>query len=1033
MPTQIFIKTIFIGLILLALPSCLFAQSPDITNWNAIAALFKARKYEQIIDIADVRTETESNSKAIAYATVWRGRCMFRLGKYSETVQELTQAIKLLGQPTDSTQLAYQAFAYNDMGNALLPLSEREAALEAFEKAVAIRTKILGTEHTLVAGTYINISNIYDSRGEYETALRYVNQARTIRTKLFGKLHPSLNNIYYKIGQIYLHQGYYEDAISYLDTTRQIRISAYGYYHPQVSAVLGLIGGTYIRLGDLRRALNYHQQNLKINLKTLGNEHLYTAGAYGNIGQVFLEMGEPDSAYYYLIKSYDIKQPIFDKETEDLAITYNNLGIVETQRGNYIAAQEWLERAKVIHQEINEEKSFLIMDNDFNLAHLFYEKKDYARSITAFQTAIDVGQRIWGNQHPTIANCYHGLAKVAIARQNFAQAIEWNQTAENALFSDKITSDTDTFAQALSLPILFKVYLQRIAIDQSQFENSRKNKFAKRALANILEADRLVEYQRTSYKELSSYLLVNKNAKELYARGLQLCMALFRVNKDEKLLELAFDFMEKSKAQQLLTSLNATSQSLNFADVYTTLLQEEKILHRQLNQLSTEIFNAQNDSLKQILQQQHFLKQEEYYTLLQTLETDYPNYYQLKYQPKKIDLATAQAALNKQSTMLQYFISDSLLYILTINKKTVNLNEIDLPADFKMQLSNFLLQLHYDKKEKDLQSLCTNLSTILISQPLTSLSKTTQRLTIIPDGLLGYIPFEILFANVENEYLLRHYTISYAYSTTLLQLQNQLKKQHSAMTFGGFAPNYQSLPTQQKDELLGQEDITYLVRSGNYHLPGAQYEVEQIAEILNGSALINEQATEANFKSRAADFSILHLSMHSLFNDQDPLYSNLLFTPTVDSLEDGSLYAAELYNMSLNADLVVLSACNTGIGKLEKGEGIMSLSRAFTYTGVPATVMGLWQVPDRSTTTIMIDFYKYLQAGYAKDEALRQAKIDYLDDTVEPLERHPYFWAGFVPVGNMQPLDLSNSWDWQWILLLFIAVILTGWLIRKIS
>jgi len=154
-----------------------------------------------------------------------------------------------------------------------------------------------------------------------------------------------------------------------------------------------------------------------------------------------------------------------------------------------------------------------------------------------------------------------------------------------------------------------------------------------------------------------------------------------------------------------------------------------------------------------------------------------------------------------------------------------------------------------------------------------------------------------------------------------------------------------------------------------------------------------------------------------------PEFSNLSFS----SEEDGKLFISELYNMNLNADLAVLSACNTGAGNLEKGEGLINVSRAFTYAGVPSTVTSLWKVPDQETSQIMISFYRYLKEGKPKNEALQMAKLDYLTNTKDNALKHPYYWAGFVVSGDIEPISNSNS---LWIYGLGILLLL-GLIFRK--
>ena len=184
-------------------------------------------------------------------------------------------------------------------------------------------------------------------------------------------------------------------------------------------------------------------------------------------------------------------------------------------------------------------------------------------------------------------------------------------------------------------------------------------------------------------------------------------------------------------------------------------------------------------------------------------------------------------------------------------------------------------------------------------------------------------------------------------------------------------------------------------------------------------------ATEQAFKTMAGGFALLHLTTHSLLNEDQPEATCLILDPDTSGLEDGLLHNYELYNMNLTAQLAVLSACNTGIGKLQQGEGVMSLAHAFTYAGCPSVLMSLWQVNDFSTASIVGSFYEQLADGKPKDVALRAAKLRYLEET-DPLKAAPYFWAGMVSIGEQSPLKRSSSLPFLWAAL-GLLVVVGGW------
>ena len=157
-----------------------------------------------------------------------------------------------------------------------------------------------------------------------------------------------------------------------------------------------------------------------------------------------------------------------------------------------------------------------------------------------------------------------------------------------------------------------------------------------------------------------------------------------------------------------------------------------------------------------------------------------------------------------------------------------------------------------------------------------------------------------------------------------------------------------------------------------------------------------------------------------MVNDQKPLRSQIAFSLSQDTTEDDFLSLEELFHLRLPAEMVVLSACETGIGKLYRGEGISSLARGFSYAGSRSIITTLWKVNDEATAQIMAQFYQNLDQGISKDESLRLAKLAYLE-TADNLTAHPFYWSGYVPIGNMMPVEGGEN-DWWWVVLIFILL-----------
>ncbi|MEM9856895.1 MAG: CHAT domain-containing protein, partial [Bacteroidota bacterium] len=210
-------------------------------------------------------------------------------------------------------------------------------------------------------------------------------------------------------------------------------------------------------------------------------------------------------------------------------------------------------------------------------------------------------------------------------------------------------------------------------------------------------------------------------------------------------------------------------------------------------------------------------------------------------------------------------------------------------------------------------------------------------------------------------------------------------------------------------------------------LPGSTKELDNISKLWPGLTFKGQDATEAAFRKHAPSAGIIHLATHSLVDHNNPMNSVIVFSENNQNEEDGLLHTYELLNMKLNASLVTLSACNTGVGKYYEGEGMISLATGFNMAGVDNIVMSLWPVPDQTTSVIMTSFYSYLQKGKEVSEALRQAKLDFISSQDENL-KHPYYWAGFVVSSDKWNTgEADRSWIWLLLIVFPVAVVLTIW------
>jgi CHAT domain-containing protein len=237
-----------------------------------------------------------------------------------------------------------------------------------------------------------------------------------------------------------------------------------------------------------------------------------------------------------------------------------------------------------------------------------------------------------------------------------------------------------------------------------------------------------------------------------------------------------------------------------------------------------------------------------------------------------------------------------------------------------------------------------------------------------------------------------------------------------------FAPDYKTDNPELSKYRSGMD-----YRSRLFPLPGAKDEVESLSKFFHSNVFMNESATESKFKQLAPNYSIIHLAMHTIIDNKNPMYSKLAFSHSNDSSNDGLLNTYEIYNLQLKARLAVLSSCNSGNGQFSRGEGVMSLARAFIYAGCPSIVMSLWEIEDHSGADIIKNFYNQLNRGKSTDESLRLAKLKFLE-TADPLTAHPYFWAGYVTIGDTAGI---KRYRLIWALAIILLLTATTLLFRR--
>ncbi|MEO1626586.1 MAG: CHAT domain-containing protein [Bacteroidota bacterium] len=373
----------------------------------------------------------------------------------------------------------------------------------------------------------------------------------------------------------------------------------------------------------------------------------------------------------------------------------------------------------------------------------------------------------------------------------------------------------------------------------------------------------------------------------------------------------------------------------------------------------------------------------------ETLESEHRAY--AHFSDYKFELSQFQRKLRPDQLILQYQLMMGQLFVFIIDRESISIHNLcDFPI-IEPEVKTFVQALRQPQTDLDsLQSQAALLYEILRMEA----TEDYEDIIIVPDRILHYLPFGLL--RHDGQYLLEEKHIHYATSLPILDFDWAARSSAAKGPGTFFAPSYEEF-------LLDDQQL--VVRGSAYDLEGAQAEVGALSALTKGRAFVGREASKANFLQQAPGSRILHLSMHSYLNDEKPELSSMVFS---DHESDHELFISELYGLRLGAELAVLSACNTGVGNLRKGEGVVSMSRAFTYAGVPATVSSLWSAPDQATKSIMLSFYENMQSGLSVGPALRQAKLQYLETVEDERFQHPYYWAGFVLHGQDRFLSFGS-------------------------
>lgn len=997
----------------------------------------------------------EKAEKLFLKGGYWQGyiSCINKISENESAKFELAESLRLANE---ALQLCKEhlnenhleiANAYINIGNVYYLTGKHEQALEQFNQALAITEKTPTSEkHLYSAPTNLGIGNVYYGKLQYEEAFRYFNNALKTNSEILGDDHPYVANSYLSIGNLYRNKGSYNLAEENYRKALKINKAVFGENHPDVaSAYIGL-ADLFKTSGENERALQYYNAALVIYSKFLDKRN----PKFGSIYLGFADIAKNKADYDQAIRYYTMAMELY---TSTVGSSHQNtiqslLGIANT----YIYQEKFIEALDYYGKVL--EINFNLVGEDHentsaaynNLGALYYFAGDFVLAERYFKKALKIDINIHGLKHPNVANAYYNLARVSNEQGQTKMALEYVQLAINASIID--FNEGNIFVN----PTLLNFFDNRDLLTFLQFKGelleigfsaSSNMKGLDISLNSFILSDSLVDQIRKSYTDRRDQVTLAAQAGKIYESAVngsyQMLQLLTPANvKDissttdyetqmDHYRDIFFYFTEKNKASILFSSL-ADANAKSFGDIPDTLVTQELNLKNAINKYTQEL-SANPDSAQQVYYQRKLFEANEAYDkLVYHLEHDFPKYYDLKYDVGVVSVKDVQDFLPDSAMLVSYFVAEDYLYANYISKDTFAIYKQVKTDNYDKMIMAFRNSILYKIKKS-----YTDMGQRMYDQLFPGeIPKGVNSLIVVLDGVMATIPFEALLNGPAHDqqtyeempYLVKDYTVSYTFSANLLYktFRNEKTIRPKASKDGfiiapvKFTGPYQEIMKQAKSVSYEESGTAKSQQKGAGNLPSSDLpgtEAESIAinklfadASKKANLTMYGQATETNLKkAHLEDYQYLHIASHGFVNQEEPEFSGVLFSKDTVAGE-GILFSGEVYNLKLNAELVTLSACETALGKITKGEGIIGLSRALMYAGAKNVNVSLWPVSDASTEQLMTSFYQYMADEPVPQELtlsvnysrfLREAKMRLIK---EGEFAHPYFWSPFVLLGK---------------------------------
>ncbi|MCH8276690.1 MAG: CHAT domain-containing protein, partial [Bacteroidetes bacterium] len=932
---------------------------------QAELALFDARYDSALVRFSDVAEKFENDGIWDGYvsAVLGIGRTYGMLGEYQLAEHQLQEAIsdgkRFLG---DRDILV--ANGLSELGRVYVRLARFDEAKDLLDEGLTVQEELLGESNELVGRTYQALGLWYHFQGDYDRALDEYEKSYAILSQAKGAQSYEATIPLNNIANIAFRRGDYQNAADIHTSNLLIRELRLRSEHPAVAASYGNLGVIYHEMGLYERALSYHQRAAEIWHYIFGNEHPELASSYNNIGYALNALGRYAEATTYLDLAIKQKTKFLGSGHTRTANSYEILGESYHFLGRFEDAESSLLKSIEIWDASNFRKDVRYWTALRGLAKVYVH-------LGRFDEAIDLLNETWeissNSPHPFTSKIVNDLSDLEAESGRPEEQIRLAHQAIQANIQSFTLNDPTVNPTVRGVldnqELLRSLRLKADGWYELYQRHTDKTEYLQLALSSLERGAELIEKMRRDRWSQGSKITLVGEAASLYGQALRISLQLYKRTGRSRYQQIALHFAERRKSGLLLDAI-VESEARDFAGITDSLLNNERQLRVQIayyeRQLAEISGSASLDSLKTAkIESKLFEIKRDYEQIIRRFEIQYPEYYALKYDIRTTPISEIRTELLGDSTaLLEFVLEKDTLFVFTLTSDTFATTGVSIPENFS-QLVDSLRWGITRRHAPTYLSHAYKLYQILL-QPVSQIIE-DRDLIIIPEGVMNFIPFEALitrevipdgiFVRYDTlPYVIMDRSVSYAYSATLLYQTRKRRRTEPTMDFFGIAPVFDS------DMILDGNARRFLSLNGYdttrtenpvSFLPGTQDEIQSIQALFDSRThpirrlfgsrsriLLKNRATEYALKTNdISRYRYIHFATHSFANDRDAKLSGMLLVPSGTGEDDGILHAGEVYGLRLNADLVVLSACDTGIGQVTSGGGISGFSRGFLYAG----------------------------------------------------------------------------------------------------